>query len=379
MSRNYQVSPTTLIADKARELREQGMTVHDLSVGEPDLELHSSVIDSAKKYLETKRVPYSAVQGSHELRDAFSEFLDQEYGVHFNSDEILVTCGGKAAIYLAIRSILSEGDSALILSPHWVSYGPMVEDCKGVPKFVQSRFEDGWIHRMEDIEASVDHTTKLVILNQGANPTGAIYSRGFLNRLGSLARKYKFWVLSDEVYSGLYYGDDKFVSMAAACKERTLLVQSMSKNFAMTGFRVGFLCANETILSRAKSLQSHFYTSTSTLSQVCALEALRNTQQIISGNRRHMHARRDLLVEGLKSVGLTDFVVPASALYLLLHIGKLTKFGNSDIEICKRVLKDFQIAMVPGSGFHAESYVRVSFGSQTEAIEMAIQRLQEAL
>lgn len=373
-------SSTGVINDLAWQKKQIGERVYNLGVGEPLMSTPAMIVDAAVEAIKMGWTHYSPVAGIPELRQAAGNWLNEFYSADYFVNEVLITCGGKYALYLAIQCLVNPGDEVVIIDPFWVSYQSMAELAGGAVKIVETNEKSDWKPVLEDIKLKINNKTKILILNNASNPTGCLYNCVELKQILQLAREKNFVVISDEVYGGLAY-DDEFISCGSfkEYRDNVVIIQSCSKNFAMTGWRVGFAFGPGEIIKAMQTLQSQSITNTSTVSQWAAVTALRDANRIMPQINLAMKQRRDLFVSTFNKLFAKPIAAPAAALYCFVPLAKLGIQGETSIELCRRVLAEANVVMVPGGAFGKEGYVRFSFGVSKEEIVEALGVLADYL
>ncbi|QTA38812.1 pyridoxal phosphate-dependent aminotransferase [Thermosipho ferrireducens] len=363
-------SKTLEINAIAKKLKSQGKDIINLTTGEPDFPTPEPIKEKAKEALKNNFTKYTDSKGIYELREAISTMLKGK-GIYFSNDEIVVTNGGKQAIFNSIMSILDKGDEIILFSPLWVSYIPMVMLVGAEPVIVETKFENDFLPTKEDIISKLTDKTKVILINSPNNPTGSVYSKEILEEIAEIANKNNIFVIADEVYDSLVY-DGSFTSLYGMVNEDLLIyVNAFSKAYSMTGWRIGFVATkNEVVYRRIAKLQSHTTSSTNSISQYAAIEAtVTDNSKMVEEFRK----RRNFAVEKAKEIGL-DFVNPKGAFYL---------FFKSPVEddeaFCKELLEKKLVALVPGSAFNANGFVRLSFANSIEILSEGFKRIGEFL
>jgi aminotransferase len=354
-----------------------GEGTFSLGVGEPDFDTPAHIRLAAIKALENADTKYTDNKGVERLREQLSLYLEK-FGVHYNPDkEILVTTGGSEGIDLAFRAVLNPGDEVLVIQPSYVSYLPCVELGGGVPVVVETSEKNGFRVKAEDLEAKLTPKTKMVIMPYPCNPTGVILEKEDLEEIADFIVKNDLYVLSDEVYAELTYGSTH-VSIASmpGMKERTIVVNSFSKGFAMTGWRIGVAAAPAPIMKLMERIHQYTIMSVGTVNQAAVLDALENPDRDkeIGHMRDVYNERRKRIVDGLNRIGLPT-VEPKGAFYAFPNI---TSTGLSSQEYCRRLQKEQKVAVVPGNAFGAcgEGFVRISYACDTETIKTCLERME---
>lgn len=352
--------------------------VISLSVGEPDFVTPWNVRVAAISSIEQGRTHYTSNYGMMELRELISEYLSSRYHVQYPAEQVLVTIGASEALDLAFRAILEPGDEVLVPAPSYVSYEPGVAFCHGVPVPVETKEEDNFILTPEQIERVITKKTKAIVLPYPNNPTGAIMTREQLEAIRTVIFKHDLFVISDEIYSELTYGQ-RHVSFAEGMEDRTLLINGFSKAFAMTGWRLGYACGPAPLIAAMVKIHQYTMLCAPIMSQVAGVEALRdemhNGYSQVADMVRNYNRRRTLVVESFRDMGLSCFE-PRGAFYAFPNI-KST--GLSSEEFCKRLIFEKSVACVPGTAFGAsgEGYIRCSYAASMENIIEALKRIRE--
>lgn len=378
---NIEPSATVAINSLALQKKQAGERVYNLSVGEPMIDTPELIKMSAIKSIQENKTHYPSVSGLVELKDASISWMNNKYLADYNSNEVLVTAGGKFGIFLTLQSLLQPGDGVLIISPYWVSYPAMVKIFGGVPQIIETSEENNWKVSIEDLENNVNDKTKILILNNAGNPTGVLYSKEEIADILEFAKKNNLIVLSDEVYSGLVYDGAEYVSCASFLeyKNNLVVIQSCSKNLAMTGWRVGFVFGPAEFIKTLTSLTSQSTSGVTTISQYSALAGLQNMDKISLEINNEMQTRRDFFVSTFNKLFNTKIQTPTSALYCFIPMLAFGVESNDSIKFCEDILREINVAMVPGVAFGKEGYVRCSFGENIEELGEALQQLAKYL
>lgn len=371
-------SATVAIYTVALQKKVQGEEIFNFSAGEPNLPLHPEVAAGIQEALQSQGCSYPPLMGLLPLRQAVSAWMQTAYGCSYTPNQILVTCGGKFALYAALDQLLAPGDEVLIPSPFWPSYPTMVSHLHGVPVSVPCDPARGWKVTVEALQQYRSPKTKILIINHPNNPTGAVYTKEELEAILALADECNWTVISDEVYSELLYAEEAFVSCGSfpQRKDRVVVVQSCSKNFGLTGLRVGFALGPEELITAMRSLQGQTTTGTAGLSQWAAVSAVTHADRVGATVRDAMCQRRDLFVETLNRLFSCEILKPEGALYLFVPIKALTSEHVSSQQFCEKILAKGNIAAVPGSAFGMEGYVRFAFTESPAQIEKGLNALK---
>ena len=375
-------SATVSMSDRILALKSSGKNIVGLQVGDPDFGTHPAIVDAALKAMQNGLTHYGPSRGYPDLLAAIAKKLIRDEGVSYDpASEIIVTHGGIHAYYLALQSILNPGDDVLVPDPTWATHSNMAIMLRGNVIRVPAPAENGFIPFFESWEKALTPKTKVIVLNYPSNPTGAYPSREYLQKLQDLAAKHNLWIVSDEVYGSLYYGEHPTSAAAFdGAKERTLLVNSWSKSYAMTGWRVGFLAAPKSVIDNALKAGQNSITCVAPFIQKAAAFALTDpTIQDVTVNMRAAYARRRELVLRIARELESDkvFVMPPQgAFYFFLDLRALKM---SSVEICERILEEAGVGLVPGSAFgeQGEGFVRMTIAASDEDVEAGFRKIVE--
>jgi len=380
-------SATIAVTAKARELKTAGRDVIGLGAGEPDFDTPDNIKKAAIAAIERGETKYTAVPGIIELREAIAAKFKRENGLDYTADQIIVGTGGKQVLYNALAATLNPGDEVLIPAPYWVSYPDMVLLNGGEPAFVQTTLEDRFKVTPEALEAAITPKTKWFIFNSPSNPSGAAYSRDELKALTEvLMRHPHVWVLTDDMYEHLCYGDFTFVTPAQvepALYERTLTMNGVSKAYAMTGWRIGYAGGPVELIKAMSKVQGQQTSGTCSISQWASVEALNGPQDFIAERRKVFEDRRDLVVSMLNQATGIECPTPEGAFYVYPScaglIGKTAPSGKAietDEDFVTELLESEGVAVVQGSAFGLGPNFRISYATSTEALTEACTRIQ---
>jgi aspartate aminotransferase len=377
-ARNISPSPTLAVDAKAKALAAAGEDVCSFAAGEPDFDTPQHIKDACIAALQSGKTKYVATAGIEPLRKAVAENYSAAYGLKVGPGQVVVSPGGKFSCHLGILATCSPGDEVIIPAPYWVSYPEMVKLAGAVPKAVLATDASGFKVSPAQLEAAITPRTKLVILNSPSNPTGAVYSRPELAALMAVAVRHNLYVLSDEIYENLVYDGLKGTCLATLSKEaeeRTIVVSGFSKTYSMTGWRLGTLVAPAPIAKAAAELQSQLSSNATTFAQYGALAALTEREKTRASLEAMLVAfdrRRRFLHAALSAIPGVTCILAQGAFYLFPNI---SAFGISSLEFCERLLEKEKVAVVPGSAFGAEGYVRMSYATSDEVIARGAARM----
>lgn len=381
-----QPSPSMKIAMAARAMMAQGRDVIDLSLGEPDFEPPPHVSAAAIEAIRAGGIRYGASAGSDALRAAIAEKFRRDNGLHYAPDQITVANGAKQLLFDAFMVSLEAGDEVLIPSPCWVSYGDIVSLHGGRPIFLPCSGEQGFKLSADRLEAAITSDTRWIMLNSPSNPTGAIYSRDELRALGDvLVRHPRILILSDEIYEHVLLGNAPFVSFGTACPDlldRTLIVNGVSKAYAMTGWRLGYAAGPAPLINAINKCQSQSVTSVCPVVQAAAMAALTGDQDFIAAGSARFAERAKLVAERLAQIPLIGYTPPQGAFYAFIDvrglIGTRRPGGvllQDDVAVAAHLLEKFGLSSVPGSAFAAPGHIRLSIAASDADLSAACDRL----
>ena len=385
--RRVKPSATMAATAKARELARQGRNIISLSVGEPDFDTPDNIKEAAIKAIREGKTKYTDVDGIPELKEAVCAKFKRENGLSYKTSQVNVSPGGKAVLYNAFVATLSPGDEVIIPAPYWVSYPDMVLLAGGEPVVVMTTAEHGFKMQPADLEAAITPRTKWLLINSPSNPSGAAYTRAELKALTDvLLRHPQVWVLTDDMYEHMIYGDFEYTTMAQvepALYERTLTMNGVSKAYAMTGWRIGYAAGPEPLIKAMGKVMGQTTSNASSISQWAAVEALNGTQAFIKPNAELFETRRDLVVSMLNQATGMSCPTPEGAFYVYPScaglIGKRTPAGyriETDEDFVVELLEAEGCAAVHGGAFGLSPFLRISYATSNAILEDACQRIQ---
>ena len=381
-------SMTLAISAKANELKAAGVRVINFGVGEPDFNTPAHIIAAAKDALDKGYTKYVAAAGLPALKKAICKKLKEENGLEYAPSQVVVSNGAKHSIYNAVFATIDDGDEVIIPSPYWLTYPEVVKSCGGVPVFVETTRASGFKITAAQLEKAITPRTKMLIFNTPSNPTGAVYSEEEIRNIAHVCVKHGILVLADEIYEKLIYGDVKHFSIAAVSpemKELTIVVNGLSKSFAMTGWRLGYLACAEDIARAVASFQSHSTSNVNTMTQYAAIAAFEGDKEPMRDMVKAFGARREKMMElldGYKKYGLT-YVKPEGAFYVMLHVDAL--FGKSyngrkisgSMDVADMLLTEKNVAVTPGICFGDDTSVRLSYALSQEDMVEGLEKIAE--
>ena len=380
-------SATIAVTQKARDLKGQGRDIISLSVGEPDFDTPDNIKAAAIDAIRRGETKYPPVSGINPLREAIAAKFKRENSLDYKPSQVIVGTGGKHILFNAFMATLNPGDEVIVTAPYWVSYPEMVALCGGTAVVVQTKMEDGFKLQPEDLERAITPRTKWVVLNSPSNPSGAAYTRDELKKVTDvLLRHPHVWVLPDDMYEHLTYGDFKFVTPAEiepALYDRTLTMNGVSKAYAMTGWRIGYAAGPEKLIKAMDMIQGQQTSGACTIAQWASVEALNGPQDFIATSRKAFQARRDLVVSMLGQAKHLKCPSPEGAFYVFPScagtIGLKAPSGKkieSDQDFVTELLEAEGVATVQGSAFGTAPNFRVSYATSDKVLEDACARIQ---
>lgn len=378
---------TTLAVDSlAKQMKADGLDVVGFGTGEPDFNTPDNINMAGIRAICDGKTKYTPAAGIIPLRKAIAQRLKEDCGVDYDYTQIVVASGAKHSVYIALAAITNPGDEIIIPAPFWVSYYEMVRMVGGTPVIVEAGEEQNFKITAQQLEAAITEKTKCLMLNNPSNPTGMIYSADELRAIADVCVKHDLYILADEIYYQLIYDGIEFTSIASLgdeVKERTLLVNGVSKSYAMTGWRVGYCAANKTLAKIMSNFLSHSTGAPSTISQWASVEALTGPQEGVEAMRLAFLERRDYIVKRINSIPGVSCIVPNGAFYVMMNIEQLIgktlggKLIENDDDFAVALLEKALVAVVPCSGFGMKNFVRWSYAASMENIEKGLDRLEK--
>ena len=383
-------SPTMAITAKAKAMIRDGVDVIPMSAGEPDFDTPQHIKDAAITAIEDGFTKYtSPPSGILELKEAICEAFQRDNGLAYGVDEVIVNVGAKHSIFLALAALLDPGDEVIVPTPYWVTFTEQPKLVGASAKVVETRPENGLKMTADEFRQAITPKTRMLILNSPSNPSGAVYNRAELESLAEVAVDRGIFVVADEIYQKLIYDGVEHVSIASLSDEMkslSIVVNGLSKTYAMTGWRVGFAGAAREVISAMDKVQSQTVSHTTSMSQKAAIAALTGPQESVEEMRLAYDARRQYVVNRLNSIGPVDCPMPQGAFYVYpdisAYFGSRTADGTSiesPADLCDYLLETGRVACVPGEGFGTKHHLRISYATSMEAIENALNRVEDAL
>jgi aspartate aminotransferase len=379
-----QISPTSAVIAEAEKLKSRGVDIADFGPGEPDFPTPDHIKKAAIRAIEQNFTKYTPTGGIQPLREAICVWHERELGSKYEPKECIVNVGGKHSIFNVVSVLVQHGDEVIIPAPYWVSYPDIVKYAGGTPVYVESLPEDGFSVKASAIEKAITPKTRMVILSSPNNPTGGVIPQDEYERILAACKKHNVWLMGDECYSHFTYDPHKPYSIASAAgsKDHVIIIGSMSKTFAMTGWRIGYTLAPEALIQATVKLQSQSTSNPTSIAQHAALEAMRGSMESVPVMLAEYEKRRKRIVEGLRAIPGVPCEWPGGAFYAFPNVAAHLANGNSGralakdtTELAKILLDQARVALVPGDAFGAPGYLRLSYATSIERIDEGLRRL----
>ncbi len=383
-----QISPslTLAITAKAKKMKAEGIDVIGFGAGEPDFNTPKNIQQAAIKAIEQGLTRYTAASGIIELKEAIVEKFKKDNNLTYKTSQIIISTGAKQCLANVFQAILNPGDEVIVGVPYWVSYPELIQLADGVPVFAQSEESNSFKLTVEELEKVVTENTKAIIINSPNNPTGTVYTKNELELLANFAKEKDLFIISDEIYEELLYGNEGHISIASLNEDaynRTIVINGVSKAYAMTGWRIGYAAASEKITSLMSNIQSHTTSNPCSISQYASVEALKGDQSEVENMKKEFKARRDFMVDRINAINNLSCVKPEGAFYVMVNISKVL---NKEIE--GKVIKDSltfsdlllekeKVAVIPGIAFGVDNFIRLSYATSMENIKNGLDRIEK--
>jgi aspartate aminotransferase len=375
-------SSTLAITAKAKELKEQGEDVIGLGAGEPDFNTPQNILDAALASMNEGQTKYTPSAGLPGLKKAIIKKFEQDQGLTYKPNEIIVANGAKHALYTLFQVLLNDGDEVIIPTPYWVSYPEQVKLAGGVPVYIEGLEGNQFKVTPEQIKRAISKKTKAIIINSPSNPTGVLYTADELLELGKVCLEENILIVSDEIYEKLVYGNHKHVSIAQISpelKEQTVVINGVSKSHSMTGWRIGYAAGNSQVIEAMTNLASHSTSNPTTTAQYAAIAAYNGPQEPVEEMRLAFEQRLEIIFDKIMAIPGFTCVKPQGAFYLYPNVKKaaeMTGYNNVD-DFVEALLVEAKVAVVPGSGFGTPDNIRLSYATSLELLEKAVERISQ--
>lgn len=381
-------SVTLAIAAKAGKLRAEGIDVVNFSAGEPDFDTPEHIKAAAIDALRKGLTKYTDVKGIEPLREAIVQKYQKEYGLSYRKEDVIVSCGAKHSLYNLLQAGVNPGDEVLIPAPYWVSYADMALLAGGAPKLIPTDESTGFRIKPEQLQARLTPRTKVFFLNSPCNPTGATYSKDELLAIGEILQKHSCLIFADDIYEKIVYDGFEVHNIVALCpnlRERTVIINGVSKTYAMTGWRIGYAMGASDIIAAAGKIQSQSTSNPTSIAQWAALEAVRGPQDAVTMMVREFGKRRDAIVERLNAIPGIHCLKPEGAFYVFPNIAALIgksangKKLSSPCDVADYLLDEAKVAGVPGEDFGSQQHIRFSYATSLADIDKGCKRIADAV
>jgi len=382
-------SLTLAIDAKAKQMIKDGVDLVGFGAGEPDFNTPENIKEAGINAIKANKTRYTPASGIPELKAAVAEKFKKENGLEYKPSDIIISCGAKHSLYNIFMAILNPGDEVIIFSPYWVSYEEQVKIADGVPVFVRLDEPRNFEIDFNMLEKKITKKTKAMIVNSPSNPTGAVLSVDSLKKLADIALKHKLIIVSDEIYERFIYNGKKHISIASFSKEvkaQTIVVNGVSKTYAMTGWRIGYLASdNKEIVSAIDNLQSHSTSNPATMTQVAAIEALKTPDSVVQAMASEFDKRRQHIMKRLDGIPGLTYVEPEGAFYIFPNFSSFTgktikgRKIKGSLDLAEMLLNEAKVAVVPGIAFGTDNHFRLSYATSMANIDKGLDRIAEAL
>lgn len=388
--KNINPSQTLAITAQALKMKREGKKVISFAAGEPDFDTPGNIREEAISAIREGFSHYTASSGIIELKEAVVEKLKKDNRVEYKPSEIIISTGAKQCLFNTILTICDPGDEVLLPTPCWVSYTEQIKFAGAVPIFINTYQEEDFKLSASQVEEKITSRTKLLILNSPNNPTGAVYEPEELKRIAQLLTKYNIYCICDEIYEKLIYDNAKHLSIASLSdeiKEKIITINGVSKSYAMTGWRIGYAAGPEEIIKGMSKIQGHSTSNPNSIAQKASVEALNGKQDAIEEMRKAFDERRKYMVKRLNEIEGISCLTPAGAFYAFPNVSKILERGieyngkkiSNSFDLSNFILKEAEVALIPGSAFEAEGYLRLSYAASLEDIKEGSDRLEKIL
>ncbi|MPW25807.1 aminotransferase class I/II-fold pyridoxal phosphate-dependent enzyme [Alkalibaculum sp. M08DMB] len=377
---------TLAITAKAKELVMQGHDVVGFGAGEPDFDTPIPIKKAAIEAIEAGYTKYTPATGVLELRELIATKLKKDNNLDYTADQIIVNSGAKHSLSTAFQTILNSGEEVIMASPYWVSYPEIIKIAGGVPVIIQTKESNNFKITAKELEATITDKTKALLLNSPSNPIGAVYSREELESIAEVAVNHNIYVISDEIYERLVYDGNQHISIAEISpeiKHLTILINGMSKDYAMTGWRLGYTAGNSEVIKAMGNIQGHAVSHPSSITQYAGIGALNCNEEVFLEMHKEYDQRRKYMVERLDGMKSLSYIYPQGAFYVFINISKLLnktyngKIIRTSLELADALLEDSKVALVPGIAFGIDTFVRVSYATTMEEIKKGLDRIEK--
>lgn len=377
-------SITLEITAKAKQMKKDGADIIILGAGEPDFNTPENIRNAAINAINNGFTKYTPASGIDELKNAIANKFKRDNNLNYSNSQIMISSGAKQCIWNVFAAILNSGDEVIVPKPYWVSYPELIKLADGIPVFAFGDEDNNFKYTESVLESVVTTKTKAILINNPNNPTGAVYKKDELIMIADFARKHDLVIISDEIYEKFKYGSDKYTSIASISSDsydRTIIIHGVSKTYAMTGWRLGYILGNEKVIKLMSSIQSHTTSNPNSIAQYAAVEALNGDQSSVNEMVDEFKKRRDYIVKKINNTDMLSCKKPDGAFYIMINISKMlgkviddSKINNS-IDFSNVLLNKAKVAVIPGDGFGVTEFVRISYAASMDNIKEGIRRI----
>ena len=386
-AKSISASPTLAIDSKFKQMKQQGIPVVGFGAGEPDFNTPDHIKNAGIEAIKNNITRYTPASGTLELKQAICEKMKKDTGLSYTPANVIVSNGGKHALTNIFMAILNPGDEVIIPAPFWVSYPEMVKMADGKPVYIDTTEENNFKFTVDQLAAACSDKTRALVLNSPSNPTGMAYTRQEMEKIAAFAVKQGIYVIFDEIYEKLLYEGEhvNIATLGDEIRKQTIIVNGMAKTYAMTGWRIGYVVAEEPLIKAMSNMQSHATSNPNSIAQAASVEAILGDQSMIEVMKKEYRTRRDYMVERINSIEGLSCQCPQGAFYIFMnvkkvlgkeHYGKMIHTAN---DLCQDILERALVAMVPSEGFGIDGYVRLSYATSMEVITTGLDRIEEYL
>ncbi len=386
-AKSISASPTLAIDSKFKQMKQQGIPVVGFGAGEPDFNTPNHIKNAGIEAIKNNITRYTPASGTLELKQAICEKMKKDTGLSYTPANVIVSNGGKHALTNIFMAILNPGDEVIIPAPFWVSYPEMVKMADGKPVYINTTEENNFKFTIDQLAATCTDKTRALVLNSPSNPTGMAYTREEMEKIAEFAVKQGIYVIFDEIYEKLLYEGEhvNIATLGEEIRKYTIIVNGMAKTYAMTGWRIGYVVAEEPLIKAMSNMQSHATSNPNSIAQAASVEAILGDQSMIDEMKKEYRARRDYMVERINNIEGLSCQCPQGAFYIFMnvkdvlgkeHYGKMIHTAN---DLCQDILDRALVAMVPSEGFGIDGYVRLSYATSMEVITTGLDRIEEYL
>jgi aspartate aminotransferase len=379
-------SITLEITAAAKKMKSEGIDIVSFGAGEPDFDTPEYIKEAAKKAMQEGKTKYTPSSGILELKECIAKKLKKDNDLEYAVNQIIVSTGAKQCLSNVFQAILNPGDEVLVAVPFWVSYPELIKLSDGVPVFVDCGCESNYKYSLNALEQSISTKTKAIVINSPNNPSGAVYSENELIVIANFAKQHDLFIISDEIYEKLIYGNEKHISIASLSKdayERTIVINGVSKSYSMTGWRIGYAAGNAEIIKVMTNIQSHTTSNPNSIAQFAALAAISQEDNSLSVMVEEFRKRRNYMSQRLNDIKNISYIKPDGAFYVMVNIsntfGKQYKNSNiyDSLSFSKLLLENYNTAVIPGAAFGMDNYIRLSYATSMQIIEEGLDRLEK--